>query len=99
MFHEADFTDLRHYPRLIPPHFCPSQLPIIKLEQVAFWDERHQKYTIGFLSTNSNTVIMYPKDGEGNPDPNGTFTDEVPTKMHVKYANKIRMSLGDCHQE
>ena len=37
---------------------------------------------------------MYPRDSHGNASPYGECSTNIPTKLHVIYANEVRLSLG-----
>ena len=37
---------------------------------------------------------MYPRDSHGNASLYGLCSTNISTKLHVKYANEVRLSLG-----
>ena len=77
---------------VVPPGYDPKKMVPLSLAKVAFWDETHRKVRIGNLTT-SGTVTAFPRDANGNLDPNGEVA-EVQHELGVKYPGEVRFSLG-----
>ena len=61
---------------------------------IAWWDEVHKDCFIGDFREGQKSQRRFPRDSEGNYDPeNGTYRDEK-VALQVKYAKQVRFSFG-----
>ena len=79
----------------VPPGHDPKKMVPLSLVKVAFWDGTHREVRIGNL-TSSGTVTAFPRDANGNPDPNSEVA-EVQHELGVKRPGEVQLSLGVHH--
>ena len=72
--------------------FNIAKMSSLSLAQVAFWDEKCQIGGIGASSKKEET--RYPRDKNGNVDPNDEYNPEQKSVLQVKFEAEIRLCLG-----
>ena len=69
---------------------------MLELSQIGWWDETHQKCTIGGIGAGSvNSFLKFPRDANKKLDlENGTYSLEERAELKVKYEAEQRLCLG-----
>jgi len=75
----------------IPDYFDANKMDMLELSQIGWWDETHQKCTIGGIGAGS----VNPRDANGKIDlENGMYSLEERAELKVKYEAEVRLCLG-----
>jgi len=80
----------------IPDCFDANKMDMLELSQIGWWDETHQKCTIGGIGAGSvNSFLKFPRDANKKLDlENGTYSLEERAELKVKYEAEQRLCLG-----
>lgn len=79
----------------LPEYFDKTKVTQRSIYRTAFWDETHRVCSISdYSGSRGNTHLTFPRDKNGNLDPNGETKVTRKKKLNVKYAQEVRLLLG-----
>jgi hypothetical protein len=77
----------------LPDYYNPFELTELNIRAIAWWDEVHKDCFIGDFREGSKSQTRFPRNEEGQYDPDGEYRDEK-TLLTVKFPKQIRLCLG-----
>ena len=89
--HDEDLPD--PLPDWLDPEKLAERGFMLSINQIAFWDETHQKCKIGGTGTARDRTLRFKRDENGKLDKNGKLADTT-KRLKVKYEKEGWFGLG-----